>query len=79
MFGLSASHLIILGIILLIFGGRRLPELGAGLGKGLRAFKAALDGLDEDRTPPKRVDGKPSPEKVADSSADSSNDKIDPA
>jgi sec-independent protein translocase protein TatA len=44
MFGLSAGHLLILGIVALLFGGKRLPELGAGLGKGMRAFKNALDG-----------------------------------
>ena len=44
MFGLSASHLIILGIIALLFGAKRLPELGSGLGKGMRAFKDAMDG-----------------------------------
>lgn len=44
MFGLSASHLIILGIIALLFGAKRLPELGSGLGKGMRAFKEAMDG-----------------------------------
>lgn len=47
MFGLSASHLIILGIVVLLFGARRLPELGSSLGKGMRAFKSALDGEEE--------------------------------
>lgn len=74
MFGLSASHLIILGIILLIFGGRRLPELGAGLGKGLRAFKSALDGLDEDGSPNKRVNGPSAPSKqIAENDGDKSS------
>ncbi len=52
MFGLSAGHLIVLGIIVLLFGSRRLPELGSSLGKGMRAFKRAVDGrLDEDDPP----------------------------
>lgn len=46
MFGLSASHVLILGVIVLLFGARRLPELGSGLGKALHAFKAATDGRD---------------------------------
>jgi sec-independent protein translocase protein TatA len=35
--------LIIAGIALLIFGPKRLPELGKGLGDGLRGFKAAMN------------------------------------
>lgn len=33
---------IILFLALLIFGAKRLPEVGAGLGKGIRSFKEAL-------------------------------------
>lgn len=45
MFGLSTGHLLILAfVILLLFGSRRLPELGAALGKGMRAFKKGLEG-----------------------------------
>jgi sec-independent protein translocase protein TatA len=49
MFGLSISHLFILLFVVLLFGGaKRLPELGGALGKGLRAFKKGLSGGDED-------------------------------
>jgi sec-independent protein translocase protein TatA len=42
------THLIfLLAIALLIFGPRKLPELGQGLGKGIRGFKEALRGGDE--------------------------------
>ncbi len=34
--------LIILFIVLLLFGARRLPEIGASLGKGIREFKGSL-------------------------------------
>lgn len=44
MFGLSTSHILILGLIVLLFGSRRLPDLGAGMGKALRVFKSATDG-----------------------------------
>ena len=37
---------IILFLALLIFGAKRLPEVGAGLGKGIRSFKEALKGAD---------------------------------
>jgi sec-independent protein translocase protein TatA len=47
MFGLSFEHLIVLGIVLLIFGPRRLPELGHTMGKAIRNFKDALSGVEE--------------------------------
>jgi len=37
---------IILFLALLIFGAKRLPEVGAGLGKGIRSFKEALRSAD---------------------------------
>ena len=39
--------LIILFIILLIFGARKLPEIGSSLGKGIRTFKSAVTGEDD--------------------------------
>jgi sec-independent protein translocase protein TatA len=46
----TAPHLIFLGILaVLLFGGKKLPELGNGLGEGLRGFKDGMKGLsDED-------------------------------
>jgi len=42
-FGLGSQELlIILLIALILFGAKRLPEIGAGLGKGIRAFKEGL-------------------------------------
>lgn len=38
---------IIAVIILLIFGARRLPEIGSSMGKGIRTFKSALLGEDD--------------------------------
>ena len=35
---------IILGIAVLLFGGRKIPELAKGLGEGIRNFKNALKG-----------------------------------
>jgi sec-independent protein translocase protein TatA len=37
--------LIILGLAVLFFGGRKLPELGKGLGEGLRGFKEGMKGI----------------------------------
>jgi len=47
MFGISGEHLLVLGIVLLIFGPRRLPELGNTLGKAIRNFKDSLSGVEE--------------------------------
>ena len=43
--------LIIAGIALLIFGPKKLPELGKGLGDGIRGFKAAITRQSEEATP----------------------------
>jgi sec-independent protein translocase protein TatA len=48
MFGLSLGHLLILTFVILLFGHRRLPELGGALGKGLSAFKKGLEGKNTD-------------------------------
>ena len=43
------THLLIIGVVLLLlFGGRKLPELGKGLGEGLKGFKDGLKGQPED-------------------------------
>jgi sec-independent protein translocase protein TatA len=34
--------LVVLGIALLVFGPKKLPELGKGIGEGIRGFKAAV-------------------------------------
>ena len=42
--------LVIFGIALLVFGPKKLPELGKGIGEGIRGFKAAMK-TDEDKPP----------------------------
>jgi sec-independent protein translocase protein TatA len=47
--------LIILVVLLLLFGAKRLPEMGKSLGRGMREFKDAVTGKDDERaelTPP---------------------------
>ncbi len=53
MFGLGVWELLlILVIVLVLFGAGRLPQLGAGIGKGIKNFKKSLKGEDEiDITP----------------------------
>ncbi len=47
-FGLP-ELLIILVVLLLIFGAKRLPELGSSLGRGIRTFKTSVTGEDEQK------------------------------
>ena len=39
--------LIILAVVILLFGGKKIPEIAKGLGKGIRDFKSSLAGNDE--------------------------------
>jgi sec-independent protein translocase protein TatA len=51
-FGISAWELLILLlVVLLVFGPKRLPEMGRSLGKGMREFKDSISGKDEDDRP----------------------------
>lgn len=48
MFGLGTPELIvILAIAFLIFGGKKLPEIGAGLGKAISSFKNGLRDVEQ--------------------------------
>jgi sec-independent protein translocase protein TatA len=48
-FGIGVTELVILLVVLLIFfGPKRLPEMGRSLGKGMREFKDSISGKDED-------------------------------
>lgn len=52
MFGLGFTEiLVIVLIVALLFGARRLPELGSGLGKAIKNFKAGVSGDEIDVTP----------------------------
>ncbi|HUT84407.1 MAG TPA: twin-arginine translocase TatA/TatE family subunit [Thermodesulfobacteriota bacterium] len=42
--------LVILLIVLIIFGAGKLPEIGRGLGKGIKNFRKATSGLEEDES-----------------------------
>ena len=35
-------------VVLLLFGGKKIPELMKGLGKGVKSFKDGMKGLDDD-------------------------------
>jgi sec-independent protein translocase protein TatA len=43
---------LILIVVLMVFGAKRLPEMGKGLGEGMRGFKQAITGDSHDTTVP---------------------------
>lgn len=47
--------MVILGIAFLLFGGKKLPELGAGLGRGISSFKKGLREADQEVAAPKQL------------------------
>lgn len=51
MFGIGFSEMLVLAVIaLLIFGPRRLPEIGNAVGKGLKEFKDAVNSTESVKT-----------------------------
>ena len=65
MFDISPIQIIIVLVIaLLVFGPKRLPEMGRSIGRGIREFKGAV--LDHDDAPPARRD---EPERTAPAAA----------
>lgn len=53
--GLGGGEIfLIVAVLLLMFGGRKIPELMRGLGKGIKEFKDASKGVDNDNTPEKK-------------------------
>jgi sec-independent protein translocase protein TatA len=48
----AGEIIIVLVIVLLIFGPKRLPDLGRSLGRGMREFKDSVTGKDKDEEKP---------------------------
>lgn len=48
-FGLGGQEILFIAlIVLLLFGGRKIPELMKGLGKGVKSFKDGMNGIEKD-------------------------------
>jgi sec-independent protein translocase protein TatA len=66
---LTPTHLIlVLVVALLVFGPRKLPELGKGLGEGLKGFKDGIKGM-----------GQPEPTTKQDAAVTPKNEPIQPS
>lgn len=68
MFGLGVSELlIILLIVILLYGGKRLPQIGEGLGKMISEFKnankASTESASLGKRPPEGIAAEPLPER----------------
>jgi len=47
--GIGGQEIIVIAIVvLLFFGGKKIPELMKGLGKGVKSFKDGMNGVDDD-------------------------------
>jgi sec-independent protein translocase protein TatA len=57
--------LIVLAVVLIFFGGRRIPEVMKGLGEGIRSFKEGMSGNSQTPTPPAQTPPAPPAEKPA--------------
>ena len=57
MFGLGIGELVIILVIVLVLFGRKLPELGEDLGKGIRNFRKSVSEPDEIDITPKEQQG----------------------
>lgn len=48
MFGIGLQEIIVIAlVVLLLFGGKKIPELMKGLGKGVRSFKDGMNGKED--------------------------------
>lgn len=52
---LGIGEIVILAlVVLLLFGGKKIPELMQGLGKGVKSFRDGVEGKDEKKEEPKQ-------------------------
>ena len=55
----TGEILIIVFVILLLFGGKKIPELMRGMGKGVRSFKDGMNEVEQELKKPLQDDDKP--------------------
>lgn len=55
--------LVVLAVILIFFGGKRIPEIMKGFGEGIRSFKEGMSGTSHTPTPPAQAPAPPPADK----------------
>jgi sec-independent protein translocase protein TatA len=64
MFGIGAQELLLIFLVLLfLFGAKRIPDIAAGLGRGIRDFKKALKDAEDEISDKKKPEDKPEEKK----------------
>ncbi len=64
---LGAGKIILIMLVaLLVFGAKRIPEIGQGLGKGIREFKKSLSDTQDALNAPTHDDTAPGPQRIMD-------------
>lgn len=72
MFGLGGQEIIlILVVILLLFGAKKIPELARGLGTGIKEFKKATENVNDEIQ--KAIEEEPKKEKIVQEASSQSN------
>lgn len=62
--GLGTGEIILIAlVVLLLFGGRKIPELMKGIGKGVKSFKEGMAGLEDEINKPNKTEPAKEPEK----------------
>jgi sec-independent protein translocase protein TatA len=75
-FGIGLPEILIfLVVVLLLFGAKRVPEIGRSVGKGMREFKDAVTGRDDER-PPRLPQAPEDEERAAESAAPRERDSV---
>ena len=73
--------ILILLIVVMLFGAKKIPEIMSGLGKGIKTFKKAMEGEDDSETlPPSSTEPPPAPtsSQQGSQSAGVNKEKIEP-
>jgi sec-independent protein translocase protein TatA len=74
--------ILILLIVVMLFGAKKIPEIMSGLGKGIKTFKKAMEGEDDSETlPPSHAEPPPAPtppQQGSQGAAGAPTEKIEP-
>jgi sec-independent protein translocase protein TatA len=62
----AGKIIVIMIVVLLVFGAKRIPEIGQGLGKGIREFKKSLADTQDALNTPVHDDRAPGPQRIMD-------------